>query len=181
MIIVFGSSSWCSHTGTIRECNVGLVWLSYQVPRCKEKSSSCNLLHFFSWSSGFFSLSRWAAASSCSEVGCRRLQILQIFLPLHSLDKGPHLRHPQQSALAWENFLLSERGIFGNLKHRSSSWFSLQKGQMTRYVLLELVFSTAFSFSSDEPVARVLASKFPFSRGLKLVLLGLLFVSFTCL
>ena len=45
---------------------------------------------------------------------------------------------------------------------------------MTRYVLLELVFSTAFSFSSDEPVARVLASKFPFSRGLKLVLLGLL-------
>ena len=45
---------------------------------------------------------------------------------------------------------------------------------MTRFVLLELVFSTAFSFCSDEPVARVLASKLPFSRGLKLVLLGLL-------
>ena len=45
---------------------------------------------------------------------------------------------------------------------------------MTRFVLLELVFSTAFSFSPDEPVARVLASRFPFSRGLKLVLLGLL-------
>ena len=45
---------------------------------------------------------------------------------------------------------------------------------MKRFVLLELVLSTAFSFSSDEPVARVLASKFPFSRGLKLVLLGLL-------
>ena len=45
---------------------------------------------------------------------------------------------------------------------------------MMRYVLLELVFSTALSFSSDEPVARVLASKFTFSRGLKFVPLGLL-------
>ena len=45
---------------------------------------------------------------------------------------------------------------------------------MTRFVLLEMVFLTAFSLSSDEPVARVLASKFPFSLGLKLVLLGLL-------
>ena len=44
---------------------------------------------------------------------------------------------------------------------------------MTRFMLLELVFSTAFSLSSDKPVARVLASKFPFLRGLKLVLLGL--------
>ena len=47
---------------------------------------------------------------------------------------------------------------------------------MTRFVLLELVFSTAFSLSSDELVARVLASKFPFLRGLKLVLLELLFL-----
>ena len=45
---------------------------------------------------------------------------------------------------------------------------------MTRFMLLELVFSTAFSLSSDKPVARVLASKFPFLRELKLVLLGLL-------
>ena len=127
----------------------------------------------FSWSTGLFSLSRWAAASSCSEVGCRRLQILHVLPPLRSLDKWRHLRHSQQSALAWASFFLSVRGVFGNLTQRSSSWFSLQKRQMTHFVLLVLVLAAAVFFSSDKPVARVPALKFPSSRGLKLVLLGL--------
>ena len=59
------------------------------------------------------------AESSCSEVGCLRLQVLQVFLPLHSLYIWPHLRHPQHSALSWAKFFRSERGIFVNFMHIS--------------------------------------------------------------
>lgn len=176
MIFVFGSSSWCSHTVHLYYSK-GLVWLFLPHNWMQREVKFSQLVSRFSWSTGLFSLSRWVAASSCSEVGCRRLQILHVLPPLRSLDKWRHLRHSQQGALAWASFFLSVRGFFGNLTQRSSSWFSLQKRQMTHFVLLVLVLAAAVFFSSDKPVARVLALKCPSSRRLKVVLGLLLLVS----
>ena len=151
----------------IRECEMKSAWLFILRTSLQWHIGFQRPDSLFSGSGGLSGGLSWGITeSSCSEVGCLWLQVLQVFLPLHSLYVWPHSRQPHHSALSWANFFRWKRGIFENFIHISSSWLSLQNGQTIHLLLLELglLLLTVSPFSSDEAVAKALKQEFPLTK-----------------